>query len=419
MMTRKFNQLLVSLGVTITLLANAYPQSRTVMVQSNTGTLLFPTNLWSANASSARTGLGLGTAATNETSAFQASSAVLSNLASSNAVNLTNIRATNIVGVLSSSNIPPITLTNIGGTLAVVGGGTGATNAAGARTNIGLPLAALTNVTESAFRSAIGLPLAALTNTNEATFRTAIGLGTLDTASIQGVTAQTVTVTAGGGIVLQAALTNAGPFRTNIGISLPATLLTNTTVSGIRTELALNWSALTNSNASTALLGYITNGVVSYGLSGTTPLIFSNSVGNDTRIRLISNIDNSVMNLSVNTISFNAPGFGTNFIQLDEQKFAGTGVWTFHNAVAFNNTTNSAISRTNLGLPFTALTNTNASTFRSAIELPLAALTNTNVANFQGAIFAATNAAPTNTTNVNSWVDIQVGTNSFKVPLYK
>jgi hypothetical protein len=405
MMTRKFNQLLVSLGVTITLLANAYPQSRTVMVQSNTGTLLFPTNLWSANASSARTGLGLGTAATNETSAFQASSAVLSNLASSNAVNLTNIRATNIVGVLSSSNIPPITLTNIDGTLAVVGGGTGATNAAGARTNIGLPLAALTNVTESAFRSAIGLPLAALTNTNEATFRTAIGLGTLDTASIQGVTAQTVTVTAGGGIVLQSVLSNAASFRTNIG--LPAGILTNTTASGFRTDLGLGLTALTNTN--------VTNFRTAIELGATNEVAFGGIVLRDG-----------------DAIKSEAAGGGDLIVSAVSTVFGG--------AVGFNSTTNAAITRTNLGLGLPALTNTNEANFRSAVGLPLGALTNTNNATFraavdmpwagltntndvgiQAAIFTNTNTAPSVTTNFAGWISIKVGTltNNFRIPVYQ
>jgi hypothetical protein len=105
---------------------------------------------------------------------------------------------------------------------------------------------------------------------------------------------------------------------------------------------------------------------------------------------------------------------------------------TFSNTTVFNNTTtfNAEVNATNvvftaganaLQLESTGITFGGAAgaTTRSNLGLPLAALTNTNAANFQGAIFAATNAAPTNTTNVNAWINLNVGTNTFKLPLYK
>jgi hypothetical protein len=67
--------------------------------------------------------------------------------------------------------------------------------------------------------------------------------------------------------------------------------------------------------------------------------------------------------------------------------------------VNFANTTNAAQTRTNLGL-----------------GLPL--LTNGSITNFQSALFS-TNTAPTDTTNVSAWTTIQIGTNAFRVPLYK
>ena len=120
--------------------------------------------------------------------------------------------------------------------------------------------------------------------------------------------------------------------------------------------------------------------------------------------------------------------------------YAGTNTLTFTNAFTFSTNTLSATVRTNLGLGFSALTNTNASDFRSAIGLPLAALTNTNAADFraaiglpwsgltntnastfQGALFAATNAAPTNTNapTPDAWLDVTVGTNTYKLPLWQ
>jgi len=248
---------------------------KAVMVNSSNSTLVYPTNFWSVNAVLARSGLGLGTAATNNSTAFQASSAVLSNLSSSNAVNLTNVQASNIVGVISASNIPSTTLSNISGTLAVVSGGTGATNISGARTNLGLGASWLTNTTESNFRSAIGLPLAALTNTNEANFRTAIGLGATSSVSIQNLTAQTYTVSAGGGIVLQSLLTNAPSFRTNIGLG--AVWLTNTDLNTFKSTLGVgtNSSAyfqqlnIKSDPASTTnfTLATFTNGYTSFGIN--------------------------------------------------------------------------------------------------------------------------------------------------------
>jgi hypothetical protein len=60
----------------------------------------------------------------------------------------------------------------------------------------------------------------------------------------------------------------------------------------------------------------------------------------------------------------------------------------------------------------------NASATRTNLGLPLAALTNTSITNFQAALFS-TNAAPTNTTNVSGWIQFYVGTNSVRVPYYQ
>lgn len=79
--------------------------------------------------------------------------------------------------------------------------------------------------------------------------------------------------------------------------------------------------------------------------------------------------------------------------------------------ISFNNSTNAATTRANLGIP-------------------LAALTNTNNANFQAAIFN-TNSGPTNVGNVNTvnfntaihWMEVNVVTNgvtnNFRIPLFK
>ena len=91
---------ILSLIISGALVVSGFGQTRNVLVGTN-NTVVQPTNFWSADAANARTGLGLGTAATNPASAFQPSSLTLSNLAANNGGGLTNLNATNIVGILS------------------------------------------------------------------------------------------------------------------------------------------------------------------------------------------------------------------------------------------------------------------------------------------------------------------------------
>jgi hypothetical protein len=218
-----------------------------------------------------------------------------------------------------------------------------------------------------------------------------------------------------------------------------------------RTNLGLGWSALTNSNAGTGLVSVNTNGEV---VSPTNfwqvaPIrtlvqdltgIVVTQTNNATNARSlyiyslvtnVSSISNTII-LPTNAATFNGDevtvvhkgntntttvvrqaGSTNNLITLnrfDESvKFIRElGQWDFYPNISFVepiqfSSTNAAVtaaSRTNLGLGWSALTNTNAATF-------------------QGALFAATNAAPTNTTNVAAWIDIRVGTNNYKFPLYQ
>jgi hypothetical protein len=106
----------------------------------------------------------------------------------------------------------------------------------------------------------------------------------------------------------------------------------------------------------------------------------------------------------------------------------GLGAWATHNdgaAVRSENLTISDGEQTDY-IQFTAGTGVvfygnRASQFRTALGMGWSALTNTNAATFQGALFSATNAAPTNTNapTPDAWVDIQVGTNTYKLPLWQ
>jgi hypothetical protein len=246
--------------------------------------------------------------------------------------------------------------------------------------------------------------------------RTNLGLGTTNAVTIQSMTAQTYTVTAGGGIVLQAVLTNAASFRTNIGLGWDG--LTNTNASGFRSALELSAGWLTNSN--------VTNFRTAIGLGSNDVVTF-----NDTTVFSLAVQDVTPISIAGDGLSFN----DTNSTNIANGK-AG---W-----------------RDSLGLPLPALTNTSNDNFRSAIGLPWSGLTNTNRNTFRIALeLEGTNAipvqrayelydganeavalsagdgdlvagpyliitnAPTNTTNAVRWIQVIQGTNFYKLPLYQ
>jgi hypothetical protein len=419
----------------------------------------------STNASDARTALGLGTASTNPSSAFQPSSTVLSNLASSNAVNLTNLRVTNIVGwsaltnsntatsllgftangqVVANTGTNVLTFTNgygvqaysliVGDTnfranfyvedeglaisvyrtnaetyignlgftdnsirLAVPISFQGTNTTATTRTNLGLGATWLTNTNVTNFRTAIGLasyvtnPIVPLTNggtgaTNIATARTNLGLGWPALTNTNAATSL-LGFTTNGQIVAETNVvwTNAFNFSTNTvaaqvrtNLGLGATWLTNTNVTNFRTNIGLGWSALTNTNAATSLLGFTTNGQV-IANTGTNVLTFTNPTyyfnGN---VYSYSYVVEEKTFFYTNSATLNSFALFLNY-ETNSATYGSEGI-------TFNNESQKAISRTNLGLPLAALTNTSTSSFRSAVGLGATWLTNTNSANFRSDI---------------------------------
>jgi hypothetical protein len=254
---------LIVLLISGALVVSGYSQTRNVLVGTNNA-VVQPTNFWSADASNARTGLGLGSAATNPVSAFQPSSATLSNLSVGNGAGLTNITASSVSTALAISNTTGLQAA-LDGKVATNGSAVGLTN---------FPTIVLqTNSTLSIFPagllrtngSAIGLtnfpviPVASggTGGTNESTARAGIGLGTTNSLTIAGVTAQNLTITAGGGITLQATLTNAASFRTNIG--LPFSGLTSADAPSFRTALGLDTAATNPVSAFQASSANLTN----------------------------------------------------------------------------------------------------------------------------------------------------------------
>ena len=155
-----------------------------------------------------------------------------------------------------------------------------------------------------------------------------------------------------------------------------------------RTNLGLGWSALTNTNASTSLLGFTTNGEV-VANTETNTLTFTND-----GVKFQSNgivVGNVAARFSQSgggaAIGWQGSGQRITFasgvgMRLEE---AGLGI-----AFGTNNTNGAAITRTNLGLGLPALTNTSNLTMMRA----LAGSTNTNEP-FSGSI----SVVGTNNTN--------------------
>jgi len=321
--------------VFLALAVSGLAQTRSVIVNTS-GVVQSPTNFWSADVTNARSGLGLGTAATNPATAFQPSSSVLTNLASSNGSTLTNLTAANITGTVGLAS-------NVTGTIAISNGGSGATTAGGARTNLGLgttnsvafgnldasfvnfenveigpdlkleedgdvlwgtfvrfnvdtmefskAISFNTTTNAAITRTNLGLGLSALTNTNTTDFRTAIGLGTTNKVSFDTVSAK------------------------------QSTGFSSTTLNGIQWQ-----SMYPSSNGLIGLYGSDAEGTTTFGIN----------IG-------------TMSGTTVEVALFNSDRI------------------TFYEPLTFNNTTNAATTRTNLSLGWSALTNTNPAGFNTSL----------------------------------------------------
>ena len=405
----------------IALAVSGLAQTRSVIVNTS-GVVQSPTNFWSADVVNARSGLGLGTAATNPATAFQSSSLVLSNLSSSNGSALTNLTASNVTG-----------------TIAIINGGSGATTAGGARTNLGL--GATNNVTFSNITAngnifigtsapylrsdsgsgSVGFynsindeyilsisndtdPVVINSQWNDAGVRSNLGLGVTNNVrfnSVQlfqsGETTNSITYwidglsfVTGGVEYFATDTANGGSVR----FEKPITMLNSTNVATTRTNLGLGLPALTNTNTSnfrTAIGLGVTNDVINRALVLPQADGLSSSTAYGIQWRNIYPSSNGLIALS------GTDDQGQTTFRISTGTMSGTTAEvalfnanqiTFYEPLSFNNTTNAATTRTNLGLGWAALTNTSASGFGAALY---GSNTNPVLYNTNGEVVSPTN----------------------------
>ena len=403
----------------LALAVSGLAQTRSVIVNTS-GVVQSPTNFWSADVTNARSGLGLGTAATNPATAFQPSSLVLSNLSSSNGSALTNLTAASITGTVALAS-------NVTGTIAISNGGSGATAAGGARTNLGLGTTnnvqfnrvvapffqstssnAIIELDDDQFiltaaQAEFRQPIIFDNTTNATTTRTNLGLGW---------SALTNTNTSGFNTSLYGSGTNPVLYNTNGEVVSPTNFWQVAPIVTRFVEFQPSTNATTNITAARNLHIHSLALAIT-GVTSTIGLPTNNSFNGDVALVVHQGPTSSVTQVRTqgstnNLVTMNRTEEAVEFVYYNS-------VWQFNHNRSFvepiyfsgtNAAGHAAESRTNLGIPLTALTNTNN-------------------ANFQAAVFA-TNTTPTNGGTFNShaaWMEVTVQTNgsnvSFRIPLYK
>jgi hypothetical protein len=185
------------------------------------------------------------------------------------------------------------------------------------------------------------------------------------------------------------AATGAAISRTNLGLG--ATWLTNPNVTNFRSAIGLGWSALTNTNAATSLLGFTTNGQV-VANTGTNQLTFTNAFairdansGKNLDFIFTDEALNAGYGDSDYAIGVGSYGVAIKYGAAESdwgqpilfQEGNGNVVFPsatleFIQPLAWNNTTNAATTRANLGFSTNLnsfWTATNSSNARSAVGL--------------------------------------------------
>jgi hypothetical protein len=493
-------KLLVTILFSFLFLVCAPAQTRNVIVGTNS-IIVQPTNFWSADASNARTKLGLGwSALTNSNAAasllgFTTNGTVVANTGT-NTLRFANDVSFSGGPIVNGSGIFYVTMTNGGLDFeaeALIDGsnntvlnwgnptilsvdrplGFTTNNAATTRTNLGLGATWLTNTNAANFRTNLGLGLAALTNTNTSNFRSDMGLGWSALTNTNAGTSL-VSVNTNGEVVSPTNFWQQAPIATTVAFSAPSTNSTNTATNSrnlIIQSLSSNIVGTTNTlllPTNTSTFNGDTALVIHAGGSGSATAI--RQAGQTSNLIVLTNFDHAVRFLYFNNawdfyhnIAFVEPIYfsgtnaaahvattrtniglgGSNDVEFKSIKTAGVGSATNldiqfdgNGSGIFGNTNTNTIGITILSNNVAFFTATNVTFYqamafngtagasRTNLGIPYTALTNSNNTNFQAAVFN-TNSTPNGSAfnTIVAWMEVNVVTNgvntSFRIPLFK
>jgi hypothetical protein len=303
-------------------------------------------------------------------------------------------------------------------------------------TNTNTPFSALLFVGNGAAklaentRAELRLGATWLTNTNVTNFRTAIGLGATNSVSFRlvelteegspGATAyneggnfviehqegrigefsdqlsafNTTIQTSGNLIISNQSATNNGLlfiYRTN-----------NEPFLGLANLIASNNTTISNETLFRVGVAEATNRAAQFGFRST------NTNGNGVAVFSVFGFDALMMigsDASTNAVVYSGGGINNEVMTLIKN-----GATEFARPISFSSTAHAGATRTNL-----ALGATNDPAFRdvSVRDLSIVAGSGGKI------VYPATNTAPANTTNPVTWIQVNVGTNSYRVPLYQ
>ena len=256
----------------------------------------------------------------------------------------------------------------------------------------------------AATRTDLNLSATWLTNTNAADFRTAIGLGETNQATFQEVYADTIVATT--------AINNSGNFTNNGDITINQTATNNGLLYirrtnneaflGLANLIASNNVTVSNETLFRVGVSEATNKAAQFGFRST------NTNGNGVAVFSVFGFNALMMvgaDASTNAVIYSGGGTNNEVMTLIK-----SGATEFARPISFSTTAHAAATRTNL-----ALGAASDPTFRdvSVRDLSIVGGSGGKI------VYPATNTAPADTTNVVTWIQVNVGTNSYRVPLYQ
>ena len=207
-------------------------------------------------------------------------------------------------------------------------------------------------------------------------------------------------------IVTFAGLTNNGDIRINQTTATNGLLYVyrtnNEPFLGLANLIASNNTTVSNETLFRVGVAEATNRAAQFGFRST------NTNGNGVAVFSVFGF-NALMQIgadaSTNAVIYSGGGTNNEVMTLIKN-----GATEFARPIAFSTTAHAAVTRTNLGLGAAS-----DPTFRdvSVRDLSIVGGSGGKI------VYPSTNTAPTNTTNVAAWIQVNVGTNAYRVPLYQ